>query len=176
MTSIESIIDIRIARVVKFGHESDWSLKMACVVAASVVGTYSGVTQEMAKQTKRSVSTIENYAHAFRLYAELRSDPAYIWKARRLWRALPTSHWWLAYDIQTKGYDALRYLQNAEWNGWSGRDMMQEFRRDMEAGNAPMVLRRVFVTFRGLADELAKSPHLTPAQADAVAMVREAFR
>ena len=173
--NIESMIDNRIARVVKFGHESDWRLKMACVAAASVVGTYSGVTQEMAKQTKRSVSTIENYAHAFRLYAELRSDPAFFLQSRRLWRALPSSHWWLAYDIQTKGYDARRYLQNAEWNGWSGREMMQEFKKDMEAGNAPMQIQRVKIAFRGMAQELKDNPDLTPAQAAAVDAVEEAF-
>jgi len=148
----EGTIDARIARVVRFGLDSELSLKKACIVAASVVGTYSGVTQEIAKRTKRSVSTIENWAHAFRLYEQLRKfnhDVSWC-----LWRELPASHWWLAYDIQAKGYDALHYLTMAEHHSWSGRDMMQEFKRDFEAGNAPMIRARALLSFRGLADEL----------------------
>lgn len=155
MNSIhEGIIDKRIRQTVSWAHESDTTVKYACIAAAQVVGTYSDATKQIAEQSRRSVSTVQNWAHAFRLYVELRRE--YKTLARALWRFLPASHWWLAYDIQVKGYDAMHYLGMANRNNMSGRDMIQEYKVDMEAGNAPMVLARAFVAFQGLADELMK--------------------
>lgn len=156
MNSIhEGIIDKRIRQVVDFSKSSDTHGKYACIAASLIVGTYSHATQQMATQCKRHVSTIENWAHAHWLYVEVRREYPHI--ARGLWRQLPASHWWLAYDIQTKGYDALHYLTNARTHSWSGREMMQEYKKDMEAGNAPMVLKRALIAFRGLGDELLRS-------------------
>lgn len=172
----ESLVDKRIQQAADFSKGSDLHLKFSCIAASDVVGKYSHATAEIAKLTNRSVSTVENHAHAHWLYVELRGDDFFKPMARYLWRNLPASHWWLAYDIQTKGYDALWYLDQAYQHNWSGRDMMQEFKRDMEAGNAPMILRRVFVTFGGLADELLRNrTQLTPAQVAAAEAVREAY-
>src|SRR5688572_8546767 len=174
----ESLVDKRIQQVVDFAKSSDTHGKYACIAASRIVGTYSHATKQMAEQCKRSVSTIENWAHAHWLYVELRKQEEGFTNplVRYLWRVLPASHWWLAYDIQNKGYDAYHYLDNAYAHGWSGRDMMQEFKRDMEAGTAPMVLRRVFVTFGGLADELLRNrDQLTPAQTAAAEAVKQAY-
>lgn len=176
MSNIESLLDSRVERTARFAADSDASLKAACVVAASVVGTYSGITQEIARRTRRSVSSVENWSHAGKLYKMLRHDcGGYYYdfqRVRDLWRALPASHWWLAYDIQQAGYDALRYLAMASNHGWSGRAMMGEFDKDLHAGTAPLIFSRAVLSFRGLADELAKSKQLTPAQAAAVDAVR----
>lgn len=176
MADYEGVIDQWIERAAKYYGKSDIQLKMSCINASPVVGKYSGGTAEIAKRIGRSVSTVENHAHAHWLYVELRKGTEFKKLIRMLWRNLPASHWWLAYDIQQKGYDAYFYLVYAWKHDVSGRDMMQEFKRDMEAGTAPMVLRRVFVTFGGLADELLRNrAQLTPAQVAAAESVREAF-
>lgn len=174
MTLAESQLDARIARVVRYDLNSDLSLKYACLGAETVVGTYSGVTGEIAKLRKRSVATVENWAHAARLYKTLRKTDRKI--ARHLFRELPASHWWLAYDIQVKGYDAGHYLLKAFQHSWSGRAMLGEFDKDMQAGNAPLIFRRACVTFYGLAVELSKQhKQLTKEQFKAVEAVQKAF-
>jgi hypothetical protein len=168
----ESLVDAWKDRVIQYHTGSDTSLKCACIVAAHVVGSYSGMTGVIAKETKRSVSTVENWAHGFRLYKELRQVDK---NARVYWRKLPASHWWLAYDIQRNGYDAFHYLTNAYLNKWSGRDMMQEYKRDIEAGTAPIQYKRMVISFRGLAMELSKRT-LTKEQRVAVDNVLKVFR
>lgn len=170
---METLVDIWIERIVANHKSSDTHLKYACINAAQVVGSYSGATQVIAQRTKRSVSSVENWAHAFRLYKELRQIDR---NARVYWRLLPASHWWLAYDIQQAGYDALHYLTNAYLHKWSGREMMQEYKRDTEAGTAPIVFKRAVHSFFGLASELLKHVQkLTPFQIEAIEMVQEAF-
>ena len=130
-------------------------------------------TEAIAKEIQRSASTVENYAHAHWLYSDLRKN-GHTARTRALWRALPVSHWWQAYGIHTSGYDAYYYLDNAEANKWSGRDMMFEYKRDREAGNAPLVYSRAVIAFRGLANELMKYK-LTDDQRYALAAAMEAF-
>jgi len=174
MSDMETIIDKRIHQAVVFHKGSDMCVKYACIAAAQVVGTYSDATEEIARLSRRSVSSVQNWAHAFRLYKELRKIDACV--SRSLWRILPASHWWLAYDIQQAGFDALYYLANAATHNWSGRDMLKEFARDREAGNAPLIFRRACLSFRGLADELVKRVNdLTAEQLTAVQAVRKAF-
>jgi hypothetical protein len=90
---------------------------------------------------------------------------------------LPASHWWLAYDIQTSGYDALYYLDNADKHAWSGRDMLKEWRQDRENGGAPLILKRACYAFAELAKELSQKHigQLTTEQQKAVIAVRKAF-
>jgi len=174
MNDIETLVDAWIDRVVVYHKGSDTHLKCACIAAAQVVGSYSGATQVIAHETSRSVSSIENWAHAFRLYKEIRKTDRL---ARKLWRELPASHWWLAYDIQQSGYDALYYLLKAYEHNWSGRDMLKEYKQDRDAGAAPIVFKRVILSFRGLADELSLKHlgSLNAEQIDAVTRVRKAF-
>jgi len=171
----EALIDTWKDRVIQYHKGSDTSLKAACIVAAQVVGSYSGMTQVIAKETNRHVSSVENWAHGFRLYKELRQVDKL---ARKLWRELPASHWWLAYDIQQAGHEALYYLLKAYQHHWSGRDMLQEYKRDIESGNAPIQYKRVIISFRGLAEELSLKHlgSLTPPQVAAVIAVRKAFQ
>lgn len=174
MTDIETLVEVWIGRVVANHKSSDTHLKYACIAAAQVVGSYSGATQVIAHDTQRSVSTVENWAHAFRLYRDTRRGDKL---ARKLWRELPASHWWLAYDIQQAGYDALYYLLKAYQHHWSGRDMLAEYKLDREAGTAPVIFKRACLSFFGLASELMKhTEQLTPLQLEAVEMVREAFQ
>lgn len=171
----ENIPDKWIANIIRWHSESDTRLKYACVAAGRVVGSYNGATGVIAKETNRSIATVENWAHAWRLYADLRSNGNRT-RVRTLFRVLPASHWWLAYDIQQAGYDALYYLTNAHANKMSGREMLREWAQDREAGYAPLVFKRACLSFYGLAGELEKrSGELTKAQRHAVKVVREVF-
>jgi hypothetical protein len=172
----ESIIDKWILKAARAETDSDAHLKLACIYASPVVGRYDGGTQEIARLTRRSVSSIENRAHAHWCYKELRANgnkPL----VRRLWRSLPASHWWQAYDIQRAGYDALYYLELADAHSFSVRAMMAEWNKDREAGHAPLILKRAVLSFRGLAMELMDkhAAHLTVGQRKAVKAVMEAF-
>jgi hypothetical protein len=175
MNDIEQLVDTWVNRVVAYHAGSDTSLKCACIVAAQVVGSYSGTTQLIAKETKRSVSSIENWAHGFWLYKELRANGSRT-IARKLWRELPASHWWKAYDIQRAGYDAAYYLLFAFQHSVSGRGMMGEFEKDRNAGNAPLVFSRAKIAIYGLAVEMMKhKSDMTPEQIAAITAVRKAF-
>lgn len=179
MANYESVVDRWVERAIEHYGNSDMQLKMSCIVASAVVGTYSGGAQVIAKAINRSVSTVENHAHAGKLYKALRRDAVTsiaFRHVRNLWRALPASHWWLAYDIQQAGYKALNYLAMADFHGWSGRAMMGEFDKDLHAGTAPLIFSRAVLSFRGLADELYKRPNsLTDRQLAAVCEVLDAF-
>jgi hypothetical protein len=132
------------------------------------------MTEYIAAERLRSPATVLNWSQAFRLYEALRRTGRT--DSRRLWRLLSASHWWLAFGIHNGGYDALHYLLVAETNGYSGRDMMAEFRADKDAGQAPMMFDRLKVAIVGAAAELMKqSAHLTPAQNAALDAVADAF-
>lgn len=150
----EARIDDLIDDVVRFGAVSDLQLKRACLRASAVVGTYDGTTAVIAERTKRSVSTVENWAMAGCLLLDLRQDPKTRKAARILWRDLPASHFWLAQEIHKAGYDVVYYLGFANAYNVSGRGMIQEYRKDKEIGQAPMIRQRAFVALRGLAAEL----------------------
>lgn len=150
----EHLIDRRINQTVQYIDNSDLGVKLACVAASNVVGTYDGTTQEIARQTRRSVSTVQNWAHAHWMYKAARQ--ANVKLARRLWRELPPTHFWRAWDIHQAGYDALYYLQAAHQNNWSSKGMMGEWDKDRNAGNAPLQYRRAVISLVGLARELLK--------------------
>ena len=164
----------RVRQTVEYSKLSDTHGKYACATAYYAgVGEHSHYTKMIAEARGRSVSSVENWANAFKLYSTLRR--VVMADARRLWRKLDASKWWLAYGIHKAGYDALHYLLMAESHNLSGRDMMAEYRADLDAGQVPMQINRVKITFRGLADELLKSNTLTPAQAAAADAVLRAF-
>lgn len=146
MTINESLIDKRIHQAVTYYGSAEMSLKLTAIAAARVVGKYDGTTAEIAKQIRRSPSTVENLAHAFWLYEYERK--AYKSASRDLWRELPISHWWIAYDhIHSVGCRALKYLDMAYSHGWSGRRMLQEFRVDYEREHGappPVKIERVY--------------------------------
>ena len=174
MTMPEGNVDRHIERAAKFYGASDTCLKFTCIAASPIVGTYNGGTEAIARSILRSVSTVENYAHAHWLYRDLRTNGNRI-RVRILWRSLPASHWWQAYDIHKNGYDAFYYLNNADLNKWSGRDMMFEYRRDREAGSAPLVFSRMILALCGLVAELEKQKSITIEQRAALVAVRKAF-
>jgi len=171
----EGNIDLHIERTVRFVDDSDLSLKFACIAAGPVVGGYDGTTQEIAKRTKRSVSQVENWAHAKWMYDVGRKYDMRL--ARNLWRELPVTHWARAWDIQTGGYNALYYLEQASYNDWSAAGMMAEFDKEREAGHAPLLLHRAKLSFFGLASELYKQAvRLTESQRVAVLSVIDSFK
>ena len=153
----EGLIDKRIDQFVEWEDGSQTYVKYTAIAAGQVVGMYDGATEELVKRTKRSTSTIQNRAHAFNLYKELRKDNRAI--ARELWRSLPISFWVGADRIQKAGYESIKYLLSAYRHGWSVRDMNMEFDRDREAGNAPLQYERVKLTAVGLANEIMRSNH-----------------
>lgn len=172
----EYLIDSHIARTVRFVDGSDLGLKFAMISASSVVGSYDGTTQEIARQTRRSVSTVENWAHGHWMVKVLRKNGNKK-LVRRLWRELPPTHFWKAWDIHQAGYDALYYLRLAWENGWSSKGMMAEFDKERQAGFAKLQMSRAKLAFRGLADELVKrSAELTEAQRIAALNVLDAFQ
>lgn len=170
MSDMEARIDNRIQRTVDYDKSSDTYLKMACITASYAgVGEYQhGVTLEIAKRAKRHASTVENWNHAFWLYQELRRNE-HKKLVRMLWRKLPASHWWLAWDIQQAGYDALYYIANAGMHGWSGRDMMTEYKADLDAGNAPLQFFNLKLKVGDLLHRMLTihSKELTPRQMEA---------
>lgn len=154
MNNTESITDHWISQAITHYGKSDAALKKHCVYAAMVVGRYEhGGTQAIATGIKRSISTVQNYAHAFWLYSELRKGKLNT-RMRTLWRTLPASHFWQAWTIQQAGYDAYYYLTYAERHNASGREMMDCYKKDIEAGNAPIILQRGVHALRSLATEL----------------------
>jgi hypothetical protein len=170
----ESNIDRHIDRVVKYVDSSDLGLKFACIAASAVVGTYDGTTQEIAKRTRRSVSTVENWAHAHWMYSAARKINIKV--ARALWRTLPPTHFWKAWDIHQAGYDALYYLCGASEYNWSAQGMMAEWDKERVAGHAPLQLSRAKLSFFGLASELCKrGGELTAKQNAAVDAVLKEF-
>ena len=173
----ESAIDRHIERAISYYGRSDTGLKYTCIACSPVVGSYDGTTQAIAHEIQRSVSTVENYAHAHWLYKGLRRSSNGSKKlVRTLWRELPASHWWQAWNIFENGYDALYYLTLAYQHKFSGRAMMGEYRKDIEAGNAPLIFRRAMSTIYGLAGELLKhSQSLTEGQRIALLSVQDEF-
>ena len=177
---VETKIDRWIELIKKHAKESDTSLKKLCLICTHVVGSYNGTTDAIAKETGKSVSTVENWSHAGKLRLMLlqNKDQSKYPRARvfELWEMLYASHWWLAYDIQMRGYDAFHYLNYAANNKASGKDMMMEFKRDLESGNAKLLLDRAILSVRGLAGEFLKYPHgLNDAQIDICMKILEVF-
>lgn len=149
MTINEGMIDKRTQQAVTFYGKSEMSLKLTAYAAGRVVGKYDGTTVMIAKQIKRSPSTVENLAHAFWLYDEMRylAKPDVVKRVRELWRKLPISHWWLAWDSVDNAYDAYKLLDNAEKHGWSGRDMLREYKADYEREHGappPVAIGKVY--------------------------------
>lgn len=174
--AFEGVIDCWIERAVYYAGNSDTYLKYACIFASPIVGRYDGGTQQIATRQNRSVATVENWAHAHWLYKELRANGNKM-LVRKLWRELPASHFWQAYDIQRRGYDALYYLTLAFQHNFSGRAMMGEFDKDIQAGNAPMQYKRQVHALRMLADEMLSKQvgHLTGPQRKALETVTTVF-
>ena len=159
---VEAKIDRWILFVKKHYKASDTSLKKACLICTHVVGAYDGTTEAIAQATGRSVATVENWSHAGKLRAQLLAAKDQKKYPRELvfvlWDELSASHWWLAYDIQVKGFDAFFYLNYAMENKASGRDMIMEFKRDLDSGHARMLLERARISMVGLANEFLRYP------------------
>lgn len=174
ITLSESGIDRHIERTIKYVDGSDLGLKCACIAASPVIGAYDGTTQQIAANTRRSVSTVENWAHAHWAYREYRSNGNRK-MARLLWRELPATHWWKAWDIHQAGYNALYYLTSAYQYGWSSKGMMAEFDKERTAGHAPLQVQRAKIALYGLANELLKY-RLTEAEQQACLFVIDTFK
>lgn len=71
-------VDRDIERAATSYKRSDDGRWASAFFAARVVGRYElGATTKLANRMGRSTDTVENLAHAYMLYAELRADPRY---------------------------------------------------------------------------------------------------
>jgi len=172
----EETVDRHIENVIRYHKGSDTSLKCACIAASPIVGTYSDGTAQIAKQTRRSVSTVENWAHAHWAYCEYRGN-GHKKTARFLWREMTTYHWVAAWDIHAAGYDAIHYLSKAHEGKWSSREMSRNFDADRNAGQAPLIFHRAKRALFGLANELVEKyrKELTEHQLAILALVLDGF-
>jgi len=102
MNDIEDITDNEISRAVRASRRADGNLWVAAFWSARVVGTYQRHgAAEIARQAGRSVSTVQNWAHAYWLYKALRESSEHVPNLRK---ALVISHFYAAYDMMVK-YD-----------------------------------------------------------------------
>jgi len=169
-------IKTHVELAIKYARKSDAGLKVAGLMAADVVGKYSHETKVIADAVGRDVSTVENWAHAIWLYRELKLDPDHFQRVRKLFRLLPASTWWNAYDIQVKGYDAFYYLDKTAEHRWSGRRMMEEWKADLMAGIAKMNFRRARRAMAELAQEiLQQDKKITHSEKSACVLILEVF-
>lgn len=155
---VESKIEHYLDQIKKHQDKSDTSLKQACLIAGHVVGLYNGTTDAIAKRLGKSVSTIENWAHAAWLRAALLKDTEKRDRVHLLWRELSASKFWLAWDIHKEGFEALHYLEFVYSHKASGKDMMMEFKRDRDNGIAPLQVPRAKRTLKALAAGLLAQP------------------
>ncbi len=140
----EASTEREIARCVKAVRASDKCLWVAGYWAARVVGTYAEYgAQAIAIQAGRSPSSVENWAHAWEMYDNLRkfgcnSEPvvnrAFIRSLQNMRRELSPCHFWTAWELKRKyklkDRQILRFLQ-----------MMLDYRAD-EKSHSVETLRR----------------------------------
>lgn len=106
MTDIETIIEHHIDQAVSASRAADKNLWIAGCHAARIVGKYKvNATAEIASRAARDVSTVENWAHAYQLYTELKGSESTP-NLRALRQILTISHFAAAWEMKRKyGYD-----------------------------------------------------------------------
>ena len=136
MNDIETVTDNEIARAVRAARRSDGSLWVAAFWSARVVGTYRrDGAREIALQAGKSVSTVENWAHAYWLYKALRESSEHVPNMRK---ALVISHFYAAHDMMIK-YSlklpvVLRHLQQMVYYKQEGQSYSADvLRQEIEA-------------------------------------------
>lgn len=143
----EQVIEREIDWCVQAARTSSTTLWVACYFAYRVVGVYqTDATAEIARRAGRSPSSVENWAHAFEMYAELRRFGSSS-EVRALRKALSPSHFWRAWEKQRKfslsNASVIRYLrqmvdykQNEE--NYSEATLAQEIEaHENNSGNVP---------------------------------------
>ena len=101
----EAIIERDIDRAVAASRKADCNLWIAGFFAARVVGMYQNSgTIEIALRAGKSPSSVENWAHAWQMYDELRSFGD-VSELRELRKRFTPSHFWTMWDLKNKyGY------------------------------------------------------------------------
>jgi hypothetical protein len=136
---IEDRIERDIARAVSASRKGDVALWIAGLFAARVVGAYQvDATREIARQAGKSVSSVENWAHGYELYCELRSQLRKARDLRLLGRDLTLTHfskmWELKRKYELNCQDCWNYLiQMAVYKFQGHPYSVVELEREVEA-------------------------------------------
>lgn len=146
--------DIRLA--VYAARKSDASIWVTGFWAARVVGKYQRYgTKAIAERSGKSPSTVENWAHAWNLYDDLREKYGtspnievgriFIRSLQNLRKSLSPSHFWTAWELKKK-YDLadkviLRHLQlmldyKTDGQPYSVDILRQEVEKETKGGGA----------------------------------------
>ena len=106
----EDIVERDIDRAVAASRKADCNLWVAGFFAARVVGMYqNNAVIEIGLRAGKSVASVQNWAHAWEMYNELRLTDAC--RARKLRRRLSPSHFWTAWEKRNKyGYSLKKVL------------------------------------------------------------------
>lgn len=98
----EDVIERDIRRAAQAARRADGSLWVAGYFAARVLGLYrANAIHDIAQQAGRDPSSVQNWAHAWELYAQLRSHLR-TYDVRRIRKLLTISHFAVAWELQRK--------------------------------------------------------------------------
>ena len=147
MTDPEVLTETDIDRVVSASRRSDGNLWVAGFYAARVVGTYAEAgTREIADRTGKDPSTVENWAHAWDLYNEIRNG-INSGTARTLRKTLTLSHFSNAWELRRKYDLSLEVITDhleqiviyrEQGHKWSSEALRQEVdAQEDKTGNVP---------------------------------------
>ena len=135
----ETTADRRITRTAQAIQHGNRNLWEAAILAASIVGEYAeGGTRAIADRAGRSVSSVENWAHAWQLYADLRNQLRTCAELRSLRPELSVTHFAVMWDAVNKWgivpadvMQLLRWMVSCKQNGerWS----VDALRRELDA-------------------------------------------
>lgn len=146
----EDLVERDIDRAVAYSKKADGNLWVAGMYAARVVGKYSGGTEEIHKRSGKSISSIQNWAHAYEMLvlvlknSQLTGNWGFV---RENWRVLSPTHFWTAWEKVNKydlGIDAvcgyLYQMLNYRYNNesWSADALAREIdAHEDKSGNVP---------------------------------------
>lgn len=179
-TFTEARADHHVARAAAALRESDKNIWKAAYHACKMWGHYQhyGV-KSIADAAQKSVSQIENYAHAYDLFTEL-CKFGYVCEIRKLRRRVSPSHFWKMWSAKNTyglmGWECVKYLMLSASNGWSGDRMIEELLVDLGKKRPPLKVQTVCKGIAAYAAEiLARVNDFTTQQREAAQVVLNVF-
>lgn len=130
----------------KHGETNIWR---AGYHAHKLLGTYKkyGISG-IAKASKKSVSSITNYANAYNMWLDVVRFTDSCEPARLLRRDLTPSHFWRMWEKRNSYNLSIRkcteYLFLASTHGWSGEEMIEELITEMGRKTSPKALQTLY--------------------------------
>ena len=98
---VEDVIERDIDRAAAYAKKADANLWVAGMYAARA-GRYTGAIQAISERSGKSLSSIENWLHAYELYRVFMSYGDNSVLVRRVRQRLTISHFWTAWELQRK--------------------------------------------------------------------------